>query len=301
MREIGAIADRDAAKLFADYLLTLGIASRVDHEPSGWVVWVRDEDQVGRGRQELEQFLRDPNDPRYHAAPQAAAALRREEDQREVDYRRRHIDVRSQWGRMAMRRRPVTFALLAGCVIVAFVSEFESVGESVRKFLYISDFCWRHPDGTFSPAWDRIRDGQFWRLVTPIFLHFGIPHIVFNLWAWYILGSIFEIRRGSWRLALFVLITGVFSNVAQYQYTGYCFFGGMSGVIYGLFGYIWMKSRFDPAAGMYIDPTNTIIMIAWLFLCMTGLVGPIANTAHVVGLLVGMAVGIAPVLWRKLR
>ena len=43
-----------------------------------------------------------------------------------------------------------------------------------------------------------------------------------------------------------------------------------------------------------------MIMIAWLFLCMTGLVGPVANTAHVVGLVVGAAIAYAPIGWRKI-
>jgi GlpG protein len=284
MREIGAISDREAAKLFADYLLTLGIANRVDHEPSGWVVWVRDEDQVSRGREELEQFLR------------------HEEVQRERDYNRRVVDVRSQWGRMTMRRRPVTLVVIGICLVVGVLTELGDAKNGLKEYLFISDVVWHNPvDHTVSAAWTRIAQGQIWRLITPIFLHFNMPHIVFNLWAWYVLASIFEIRRGSWRLLIFTLVTAAVSNAAQYEYAGSPLFGGMSGVIYGLFGYIWMKSRFDPAAGMYMDPMNTIIMIAWLFLCMTGMIGPIANTAHVVGLVVGVLVGVAPIVVRRLR
>src|SRR5262245_33396022 len=135
MREIGAIPDRDAAKLFADYLLTLGIDSRVDHEPAGWVVWVRDEDQLNRGRQELEQFLRAPNDPRYQTAPEAAENLRHEEAQRERDYRRRHVDVRSQWGRMAMRRRPVTASVIVICIAVGALTGLGFSRNHVTEYL----------------------------------------------------------------------------------------------------------------------------------------------------------------------
>src|SRR5262249_60151130 len=107
--------------------------------------------------------------------------------------------------------------------------------------------------------------------------------------------------RAPCRLPLFVLIPAVSSNVAQFEYSGTPLFGGMSGVVYGLFGYIWMKSRFDPSAGLYMDPRNSIIMIVWLFLCMTGAVGHIANAAHVAGVIVGIGVGYAPIAWRKLR
>jgi GlpG protein len=71
-------------------------------------------------------------------------------------------------------------------------------------------------------------------------------------------------------------------------------------VLYGLFGYAWMKSRYEPSVGIYLPRDVVVIMIAWLFLCMTGRVGPIANAAHVAGFVVGIVVGIAPFLWRKI-
>jgi len=77
-------------------------------------------------------------------------------------------------------------------------------------------------------------------------------------------------------------------------------FGGMSGVLYGLFGYAWMKSRFEPGLGLWVDQGTVVILIAWFFLCMTGLVGPIANAAHAGGLVSGLVIGVAPTLWRRL-
>ena len=91
-----------------------------------------------------------------------------------------------------------------------------------------------------------------------------------------------------WRLVGLVLVCAVISNLTQYLYKG-ASFGGMSGVVYGLFGYVWVKGRFQPHLGLGISPESSGIMIGWLFLCMTGLVGPIANAAHVAGLIVGAA------------
>ena len=97
-----------------------------------------------------------------------------------------------------------------------------------------------------------------------------------------------------------VLAIAVASNLVQYWASGPAF-GGMSGVVYGLFGYLWMKSRFDPWSGMHMDQQTVVILIAWFFLCMTGWVGPIANWAHGVGLVVGMAIGYAPTAWKDLK
>jgi GlpG protein len=109
-----------------------------------------------------------------------------------------------------------------------------------------------------------------------------------------------------------VLLLAVVSNLAQYQF-GHGrfvrgqfipllspFFGGLSGVIYGLFGYVWMKARFEPELRLYIDTTNIFIMVGWFVLCWTGWVGPIANVAHTAGLVLGMLVGVLPTLGRWL-
>src|SRR5262249_37670410 len=121
-----------------------------------------------------------------------------------------------------------------------------------------------------------------------------------------------EARKGSLRYALLILLFAVVSNLAQF-YLGhilflggrlllvpYPAFGGLSGVLYGIFGYVWMKARFEPEQGLYIDPTNIFLLVGWFFLCWTGWVGPIANVAHTAGLLLGMLVGVLPTLWRWL-
>ena len=65
----------------------------------------------------------------------------------------------------------------------------------------------------------------------------------------------------------------------------------MSGVVYGLLGYIWMRAKFDPFSGLFLHKNTVIMMLVWLVLCFTGLLGPIANLAHLFGLLIGMAAG----------
>jgi GlpG protein len=75
----------------------------------------------------------------------------------------------------------------------------------------------------------------------------------------------------------------------------------MSGVVYGLFAYVWMHARYMRAPDLWIDKNNTILMIGWLLACMTGLLGPVANAAHVGGLIAGGIAGSGPFLKQRLR
>ncbi|MEO6182356.1 MAG: rhomboid family intramembrane serine protease, partial [Verrucomicrobiota bacterium] len=145
-----------------------------------------------------------------------------------------------------------------------------------------------------------IRSGQVWRIFTPMFIHFGIMHIVFNMLWLRDLGSMIEAREGSWRLLLLVLLTAAGSNLAQYLISipslptmsgGRPNFGGMSGVVYGLLGYMWMRGKLDPASGLFLHKSTVTMMLIWLVVCFTGLLGPIANLAHLFGLLIGMGAG----------
>ncbi|MDA7859467.1 rhomboid family intramembrane serine protease, partial [Mariniblastus sp.] len=84
-------------------------------------------------------------------------------------------------------------------------------------------------------------------------------------------------------------------------------FGGMSGVVYGLFGFIWMKSTYDPNFGYRLSQSTIIILMGWMFFCMLpaemrqgiGFGSNVANWAHGVGLIVGLAVGYATSVIRR--
>jgi GlpG protein len=132
------------------------------------------------------------------------------------------------------------------------------------------------------------------------------------------LGSMIEARRGSFRLAGLVLVLAIVSNLAQYafnipslrdwpdlppdaRFQGSPNFGGISGVVFGLVGYIWMKSRFAPDSGFFLPRQSLIIVLVWFALCIIGVIPRIANTAHTVGLLLGMAIGYGSSLWAKRR
>ena len=145
-----------------------------------------------------------------------------------------------------------------------------------------------------------IARGQVWRLVTPIFIHMSFLHLLFNLFWLRDLGGMIETRRGTWTLAGLVLAGAAIPALAQNFWDG-PYFGGMSGVVYALFGYVWMKGRYQPHLNMGVNQNTVTIMLIWLVVCMTGLVGPVANAAHVFGLIVGLVWGFFPAGWRQLR
>ncbi|BFM11434.1 rhomboid family intramembrane serine protease [Simiduia litorea] len=147
---------------------------------------------------------------------------------------------------------------------------------------------------------------QYWRLVTPIFLHFGLFHILFNgLWLWE-MGRRIETRRGAGKFIAITLLTGIASNVLQYIMSGPAFFGGMSGVLYGYLGYIWMWQKYHPSEGFGLHSGVIGFMLLWLVVCFTGVVdgfidGQVANGAHLGGLLCGICLGLLGVITRKLE
>lgn len=182
-------------------------------------------------------------------------------------------------------QQPVlTYTLIGVSVLIALLSNLGENRAIIENFLiskYIGQGVWFLPE---------VKSGQYWRLITPIFIHFGIMHIVFNsLWLWELGGAV-ERTSQAWKLGALVLCIGLGSNLAQYLYAG-PFFGGMSGVVYGLLGYVWAQGRFNPYARLILNQYVMVMMLVWFALCWTGLLGPIANMAHTAGLLMGLAWG----------
>ncbi len=292
MRVIGEIKGEAAARVFGDFLHTQGIAGEIEPgENDGWTVWVKSDDDCQRGAEFLTAFVQNPADPRFASATSDAAEVRRRAEAEEAIYQRRVRSGRTIFPSLkGYRFGPLTYLLILISVGVFIATSLGEKFEPVNM-LWFSEHV--HP-GSF---WRRIvelpelRQGQVWRLVTPIFIHMGILHLLFNMMWLADLGSMIEGRQSTALLSRLVLGLAVGSNMVQYMATGYPNFGGMSGVVYGLIGYMWIRSKYDPGCGLRLHQQTVIMSIVWFFLCFTNLIGHVANGAHAGGLLMGMAWG----------
>jgi len=285
MRPIGNLPEEMQARLFGDYLLTHGVRNEVERDSDGsWIIWVLDDEQLERGLGMLERFRQNPTGAEFSAKAAKAEQLRADDEKKQAQWRRRvHNRQRVFPGARNFGAGLFTYVLIVACVVVAV---FSKMGRD-REFL---ENLWIALPGSagFLP---QVMHGEVWRLVTPIFIHYGPMHIIFNMMWLFSLGSMIESVHGSNRFAFMVLVFALGSNLAEYLFGPSIAFGGMSGVNYGLIGYVWIRGKFDPGSGLHLDRQNVIMAVAWFFLCLSGLVGLIANYAHAGGLILGMAWG----------
>lgn len=281
MRMIGHLPTESSAGTFSDFLYVEGITNLIEAEKDGWAIWIHSEDQLEKAKELLLSYLGNPKDPKYQKNTQKVAELM-EQDQQEQKAAQKRTYTRKTIFRSMLPQRvgPLTLVMICACLGVAAWSRLGENRDALSVLLITM----------YGRGLPELAKGEVWRVVTPIFIHFGILHLVFNMLWLADLGTMIESRKGTGRFALLVLVVAVTSNLGQF-YNGGPFFGGMSGVVYGLLGYAWMKGRLDPASGLFVHPQTMSMMLIWLVLCMTPLIPHVANTAHAVGLAVGVAWG----------
>lgn len=304
MRQIGSLPEEQALR-FADYLLTLGITSRIVGGPDACAVWIHREDQLDLARDELRQFQENPNAPRYLDARREAETVRRRREKEERDYQRRTVDLRNRLQGSASLG-PVTRGLVTLCVALFLFNWLVYRGSPLSPLsnaLYFSEWSVTEDRQLANRGLAPIAEGQIWRLVTPTLLHGNLIHLFFNMYMLVLLGGAVERRRRTGEYVTLLLVAAVLSDMAQFFLPDLFTvpsargpnapFVGMSGVLYALFGYAWMRGKYDPDSGLQLHPQTVILLLAWLVICAFNLLGPIANTAHVAGLIVGIGFAFA--------
>ncbi|AYC33500.1 rhomboid family intramembrane serine protease [Pseudomonas cavernae] len=259
---------------FISLLHRLNVPHRVSEERGEQVLWVPDQRLAEEVRSLYARFPE--GDPHFQLSveqPQARPGFVQQ-----------------------LRHSPLTSALLLLTLLVAAVTMLGSNFEAIR-WLSFQDFRIQGEYVHFTPLVDSLAAGQWWRLVTPMLIHFGVLHLAMNaLWYWE-LGRRIEARQGGLMLLGLTLLFSLISNGVQYAVTGPSLFGGLSGVLYGLLGHCWVFQWLAPSSAYRLPKGVVVMMLIWLLVCLSGLIGAlgfgaIANGAHVGGLVIGCLTGL---------
>ncbi|MBL0549864.1 rhomboid family intramembrane serine protease GlpG [Aeromonas caviae] len=268
MIQLLVLGDARMAQALVDYLATLGIPCELTQSELGVSVWLADERRLAQAQQEVKRFLSEPNHPRYmEASWQSGHADAR------IDYSKGMTDPVTDFLHQA---GPLTLVVIIACLAIYAL---DAIGLPIFDEL------------AFHPTLAQFTDWQAWRYVTPAFIHFSVVHLVFNLLWWWYLGGQIEQRLGSGKLFILLIVGAALPNIAEFFASGPRF-GGLSGVVYALLGYSWLRARLQPDCGLAMPPALMGFMLVWLVLGFLDMLGtPTANMAHLAGLLVGLAQG----------
>jgi len=263
MLMITSFSNPRIAQAFVDYMATQGVVLTIQQHTQ-WDIWLADESQAARVQAELARFMENPADPRY-----LAASWQSGQTNSGLHYRRFPFlaTLRENAG-------PFTLGIL---VITILVFLLMSVIGDQPVMIWLA---W---------PYDPSLKFDVWRYFTHALMHFSVLHILFNLLWWWYLGGTVEKRLGSGKLVVITVISALLSGFVQYHFSG-PWFGGLSGVVYALMGYAWLRGERDPQSGVFLPRGLIGFALIWLIAGWFDLFGmSIANGAHVAGLLVGLA------------
>ncbi|MBM7456298.1 GlpG protein [Oceanisphaera litoralis] len=265
MKLLLVLDDPRRAQSFVDYLADMGLQCELTLDDDNNVsIWLVNEARFQQAQQEVKRFIAEPLHPRYQDA-----AWRQGDT---------HVHFSADAGRPGLARDllrrtgPVNMLVLFACLAIYGLSW---LGLPMFGLL------------AFPPSWESLLGAEFWRAFTPALLHFSLMHLVFNLFWWWYLGGMVERRLGHGKLLLLLLVAAVLPNLMQFWASGPRF-GGLSGVVYALLAYVWLSGRLNPSRGIGLPDGMAVFMVVWLVLGFAGVLGPVANLAHLGGGLIGL-------------
>lgn len=257
-------------EVFSQYLWGQGVSHRVIENDSRKLLLVGDHRIAAQVRQAYQQMTDSDTDQPTIQIPQKPQTSR-------------------VFGQL-LARLPITLSFIvlsiAGSLLVYVDSNFE----------WVRYLTFYHFEVTGSSLELHRPTGQYWRLITPIFLHFGLMHIAFNMALLWFLGQRVELLQGSRVMLGISLLIGLGSNVLQ-AYADTAIFGGMSGVVYGLLGYAWIWGLMRPEKSLHVPNALLYFSVAMMIMGFVGAVGilgigNVANVAHLGGLIMGCLIGV---------
>ena len=259
---------------FSQFLQSRGVEHRINEESGQQVIWVQGERQAAVVQEALAiwSFEQDST-PSSDAAYDAATLFSPRKAVRQL--------------LRASGHAPVSFLLICACLLVAIVSSLGAQAQRVEFLFYpLLD-----SSGFFPLLASMDSPAKVLRTFGPMLLHFGELHIAFNMmWLWYF-GRQLESAHPRVLYVVLILLCSFAGNTAQYLYSGYNNFGGMSGVVYGLVGYTWIVHTFMPRSQLLINNNMFVVFVIALIAMEVLASSWIASAAHVGGLLAGIVMG----------
>ncbi|UTT83605.1 rhomboid family intramembrane serine protease GlpG [Vibrio pelagius] len=255
------------AQAFIDYMASRHITIQMSPEGEGRVaLWLIDAQHQVETEAELNRFLSEPTHKRYQAASWDVAETRKSQF---------HYHTPSFLSMIQSKAGPITLSIMLLCVVIFALQQLGFNQQIFQKLHF--------------PALDG-QQWQLWRWLSHAVLHFSVMHIAFNILWWWQFGGDIEKKLGGFKLLQIFAISSALSGAGQYWVEG-ANFGGLSGVVYALVGYLWVVSTKAPQLGLTIPRQIVGFMLIWLVLGYMQPFMAIANTAHLAGLIAGVGIG----------
>jgi len=171
----------------------------------------------------------------------------------------------------------------------------------------LSGVSWTDPSSVLAVRWGAdfgplTLSGEWWRALTSTFVHFGIIHIVFNMWCLWSLGSTLELFMGRKAYTVIYLLSGLMASLTSIAWNPWRVSAGASGAIFGVAGafvsYLYFKKAPMDPKEVRQKLKNLLIFIGYNLLY--GAAGNVDNSAHLGGLVAGLILGsLAPAILRR--
>lgn len=274
------LEQHNIALLFANYLGTLGIAAKVESEAKQAHTVYCQEDRMAEAKAEFDVFIKSPFEQKYQQAAWQhgeTVTLNGGDESLLAHFKENFLAHAGM----------VTLLVFALCWLVFIAS---NLGWAQSIFGQLQFYPRLSIDAFFAEPW---------RLLGPAFFHFSWLHIVFNTMWWWQLGGSIENVLGKGTLINLLLISAIFSNLGQFFVSG-ANFGGLSGVVYALVGFVWWHGYLAPEKGLSLSKPIIGFLLFWLLLgFMDVLPVNIANTAHLLGLISGCLLAVFNVKYAR--
>lgn len=179
--------------------------------------------------------------------------------------------------------------VIFGANIAVFLAMLLAIGASMLQNPTGQDLV--HWGANFGPY---TVNGQWWRLLTSVFVHGGLLHIAFNMWCLWDLGRLAESVYGHWTFAIAYLICGVAASLASLWWNPGVLSVGASGAIFGIAGALiasFYLGEFSLPRPALAGTLRSLLIFAGYNLFFGAVISHIDNAAHIGGLVMGLILG----------